>query len=79
MSQTKIPTASPYHSGNDDATAYAEDGEPWTGDQIGRVINDIDALKNRLGVSVADSAFAPFWGGFATLADRLNALVGQIV
>lgn len=71
MSLTKNPTASPYYNGNDDPGSYPSDGEKWDQVAIQRIIDDIDAIKKRLGTSASDSANAPFWGASATLADRI--------
>lgn len=72
MGQIKNGSSSDYYNGNDDGYSYPTKGEKFTQADVAKLINEMDGLKIRLGLSLSDSANAPFWGMFATLADRFG-------
>lgn len=74
MSQTADGTQSALFNGNDSPYSYPSQGEKWSDVDLKHLIDDLDALKLRLGVSLNDSPVAPFWVGHNTLADRIDSI-----
>lgn len=74
MAQQKDGTTSKYYAGLDDTSNYPTAGEKVTTDVITRLINELDGLKRRLGITALDGVSPgnePFWKGYGNLADRI--------